>query len=201
MTTLSRPPYQRCSAVTLMGIMVTLLVTACGESKVAQCNKLIEVINRGEEIDQKFEEETQALAGFEEIQNLAEFKEAAQGMSNAFGTIADEVDSYLEEVNAVELADEELVAYQATYAEQGQTFSGLIREASELFGKVSDLEVKPDGDPTPESAQQLMELAPSFQELDFQTSVGESSQDIDAVISDINTYCGVTPDAAGSEGE
>ncbi|MEM8641651.1 MAG: hypothetical protein AAGG51_22960 [Cyanobacteria bacterium P01_G01_bin.54] len=185
------------AALTLMGLMVARPATALSEGQITQCNRLIAVINQGEAIDQRFTEETQALARFREVQNFAEFKAVAQEMSIAFSTISDEINAYLGDVNAIELADEALVAYQDAYTEQGRTFSILLRDATELFGRVSALEINTNGDPTPESAQQLMELAPRFQELDFQTNVAESRRNIDAVISDINAYCGVTPSVEG----
>ncbi|NEO87384.1 MAG: hypothetical protein F6J87_24465 [Spirulina sp. SIO3F2] len=199
LTSLSHKRIRRFSAVTLVGVMVTLTATACGETKVAQCNKLIEVINKGEEIDQKFEAEAQALSNFDNASNFAEFKDAASAMATAFGSIADDVDTYLEEVNAVELSDEELATQQEKYAEQGVTFSGLIRSASDLFAQVSELDSDDNGDPTPDSSQQLMDLAPGFE--DFSRNVETSSQEIDTVITNINTYCGVTPEEGGSDEE
>ncbi|MGB0560283.1 MAG: hypothetical protein ACPGVO_00570 [Spirulinaceae cyanobacterium] len=198
MTALSRQPYQRYAAVTLMGVMVTLLVTACGESQVAQCNKLIEVINKGQEVDQDFEED---LAGFEGIEKIEEFKVVAQKISNTFSTIEEEINSHLEDVEAIQLSDEELVAYQESYIQEVDSYASLMRETSNLFGEVDDLEVKSDGDLTPENAQKIMDLAANFEELDFEISLQASNQRFIALNSDINTYCGVNPDTEDGEGE
>lgn len=192
-TSLFNRRFKRFSSATLVGVMVTLLATACGESKVAQCNKLIDVINKGEEIDQKFEDEAAALAGFDKAESFEDFKTAAGEMSTAFGAIAEDVTTYLKEVDVVELADEELVGYRDAYAAEGESFSGFIGNASDLFDQVSQLEE------TPEGYQQLTELAAGFNE--FSTDVDASSARIDDIIDDINGYCGVTPEGAAESTE
>lgn len=185
--------------MTLVGGILTLSATACGETKVAQCNKLIEVINKGEEIDQKFEADAESLNRFGSNDEFSEFKDIANAMATVFGAIADDVDTYLEDVNAVKLADEKLVTQQESYAEQGKVFSGLIRGASKLFATVSELDADDNGAPTPDSSQQLMDLADGFEE--FSQNVETSSQEIDTIITEINTYCEVMPETGALNSE
>lgn len=198
-TALANKRFQRFFAMALVGVMITFSATACGETKVAQCNKLIEVINKGEEIDQKFEADAESLNSFDSAEDFLEFKDAASAMATVFGAIADDVDTYLEAVNAVKLADEELATQQESYAEQGELFSGLIRGASNLFAKVSELDADDNGAPTPDSSQQLMDLANGFEE--FSQNVENSSQGIDTIITKINTYCEVMPETGALNSE
>lgn len=197
--------------VAIAGV-VAGLATACGSSKQAQCNNLIEEINAAGSIASTFEEEVnQELAG--EMQRLGESGSSGEPdfamMATDVNSAADKLDqkvgelvgSMTEGVSAVELEDETLIEYQNRHvalAEDLQTqtsnMTNSLREMSTVL--VSMDEVMQDAPNfSPEQMNQLQTQATELQTI--ATDIEASGSDFAAIdtnetelLNEINTYCG-----------
>lgn len=79
------PLFRQCTAINALGLVIALLATSCGEIKVAQCNKLAEVINKGEPLATDFQKETaKSDSIFAQITNSQEAKTQATEVATTF---------------------------------------------------------------------------------------------------------------------
>jgi len=92
--------------------LVSVLMVGCGESKVAQCNKLTTIVN-------KVEEDTGSKA--------IQVDELTQG--------AGRLDGYTEELAAIELKDENLKDYQRYFVKMYQDASKYNRDLVSVFNR------------------------------------------------------------------
>lgn len=167
----------------LLGLCLGVGLSSCGESKVAQCNKLILEISKLESIDQTFYAQMENSESFEQAQSFEEFKQAAQEMSTAFSKIAEDITLYIDAIQAVKVADQELQAFQETYVEQGGHHRDLIQEASGVLSEVSQLKLDAEG------RIKLDQLATAIDQ--FSVEVERSSLTVAETIGTLQTYCGV----------
>ena len=87
-----------------------LLAASCGPSKVSQCNELIQVIN----------------TAVTEVQSVTQSPEASTN-PEALVQIADTADRAVEQMQAVELQDEQLLEYQQSFITMYQDTSAASR--------------------------------------------------------------------------
>jgi len=101
--------------VTLAGGLIAALglVSAC-DSKINQCNRLIEVINN-------------------EQTPIKEMKTQGND-AGSFKKLADVLDGVAGKVKAVELKDEKLVKFRDDYATMAEELAGSSREAADALG-------------------------------------------------------------------
>ncbi|HEY9645303.1 MAG TPA: hypothetical protein V6C88_02980 [Chroococcidiopsis sp.] len=100
-----------------MAALLSVLAVSCGESKVSQCNKLIEVAN-------KAVSEVQAVTASAQPQDVT-----------AMTKIADTADAATAEMQALELADESLKGYQQRFVTMYTDTSKATRELVDAVGK------------------------------------------------------------------
>jgi hypothetical protein len=181
------------SKTIMLGLCLAIGLSSCGESKVVQCNKLMLEISKLESIDQNFYEQMKNSESFEQAQSFDEFKQAAQEMSTAFGKIAEDITLYIEAIQAVKVADQELQTFQETYVEQGGHHRDLIQEASGVLDEVSQLNLDAEG------RIKLDQLATAIDQ--FSVEVERSSLTVSETIGTLQTYCGVEPMPAATEPE
>jgi DNA repair ATPase RecN len=96
--------FKKYVSLALVATSLSVLAVACGESKVAQCNKFSEIANKGQSI----------FAG----------KSAPKNASD-IGQIADQMDKLKGELDGLKFSDEKLQSFQKQYSE---LFSGLVTD-------------------------------------------------------------------------
>lgn len=169
---------------------IALFIAGCGESKVAQCNRLAEVVNQTQTFMQDFEDEINDFtANAANVESLDDIKAAANQYITAVDRVVTSLDGLVVDLEGTELGDEELVGYRNRYIEVVQGFSSALSQASQAMGIVEEVETE---DELPgkieESQQETMQAVGSIQSL----SVEESS-----IISDVNAYCGAEASPVG----
>ncbi|MDZ7959036.1 MAG: hypothetical protein RMY34_14335 [Aulosira sp. DedQUE10] len=98
---------------------IALLFTGCGESKVAQCNKIVKVANEAVTIGQEFGKNTNPKTG-----------------SKALNEVAAKIDTITTNMKALEIKDEKLQGFQGRFLTLYQSTSkGLKDEAKALDKK------------------------------------------------------------------
>ena len=193
----------------MIGSAIGLLLASCS-GKVAQCNDLVEEINNAGSLAAQFEQEIEAeLAG--EMERLSGSNEGVPdfaAMASDVQSAADKLDEKIQalvstmtaDIGKVELTDETLVALQIRHldlanrlGDQGNEMTSALGSMSELLGSMDGL-MSPDGNFTPEQIENLTAKAEELQTISTQietsgASFDELSQEEDAIIAEINTYC------------
>lgn len=102
------------SGIALSSVAIGLLVASCGPSKVAQCNKLSEVVNKA----------------------ATEAQQLGKSSSNQLDDLskaADSLDGFATELEAVKISDEKLKDFQAQfvkmYRDTGKASRALVEAA------------------------------------------------------------------------
>ncbi|MCS6812067.1 MAG: hypothetical protein NZ772_00600 [Cyanobacteria bacterium] len=102
------------SGIALSSVAIGLLVASCGPSKVAQCNKLSEVVNKA----------------------ATEAQQLGKSSSNRLDDLnkaADSLDGYATELEAVKISDKKLQDFQARfvkmYRDTGKASRALVEAA------------------------------------------------------------------------
>lgn len=152
--------WRRSIALTLSSTLAIALV-GCGESKVAQCNKLIEVVNRGQKIGQ----------GLNEKPDAATMKKLATDLA----TLSQDIDK-------VELKDEKLTGYKTRF---GKIYQDLGKAASTVGGALDELGKlkKPD-------AATLKKSQTLKTDVETASKTGDkAAKDEEALVKEVNSYC------------
>jgi hypothetical protein len=110
-------PYFKQSAVILVA-SAALILAGCSESKVSQCNKLIDVANQAAEASKEFGANPQPEKG-----------------GKAFTEMADKIDGFTDSMEAIELSDEKLKGYQAEFVSMYKAASDGLRGGAVAFDK------------------------------------------------------------------
>jgi hypothetical protein len=97
---------------------VALVLTSCAESKVAQCNKIIGIANQAAETSQEFGKNPQPEKG-----------------GKAFIEVADKLDALATSMAALEISDEKLKGFQASYVEMYKVASKGLRGGAVALDK------------------------------------------------------------------
>jgi len=191
---------RRCGLVSV-GAAIALLIASCGESKVSQCNRLAEVVNKAQGFMPEFESSIQAFStSAAQVRSLDDIKAAADQYVSAVNNVVSDLDSLSTELQETELTDEQLIAYRDRYIEMVEGFSDALTEASSAMSIVQEVQAEADLPAKIEqSQQQTVQAVERIREL----SVEESS-----IINEVNTYCGAegatgeaAPEEAPAEGE
>ena len=164
-------------------VAIALLAAGCGESKVSQCNRLAEIVNKAQGFMPAFESNIQTFStNAAQVQSLDDIKAAADQYVTAVNEVVSDLDALAVELDSTELEDEELIGYRDRYIEMVAGFSGALNQASDAMGIVQEVEAEADlPAKIEESQQETVQAVQLIQEL----SVEEST-----IINEVNTYCG-----------
>jgi hypothetical protein len=99
-------------------VAISLLFTGCGESKVAQCNKIIKVANQAVTLGQEFGKSPQNNKG-----------------SKALTEAAGKIDTIASELKAIEIKDEKLQGYQGRFLKLYQGTSQGLKDTAKAVDK------------------------------------------------------------------
>ncbi|MEM9118100.1 MAG: hypothetical protein AAGD09_09485 [Cyanobacteria bacterium P01_F01_bin.56] len=162
---------------------IALLAVGCGESKVSQCNRLAEIVNKAQGFMPAFESNIQEFsATAAQVQSLDDIKAAADQYVEAVDGVISDLDALSVELNDTQLEDEQLISYRDRYIQMVEGFSEALTQASSAMGIVQDVATEADlPAKIEESQQQTVQAVQQIQEL----SVEEST-----IINEVNTYCG-----------
>ncbi|MDZ7994543.1 MAG: hypothetical protein RM022_024370 [Nostoc sp. EfeVER01] len=97
---------------------IALLFAGCGESKVAQCNKVIKVANQASTLGQEFGKNPNPAKG-----------------SKALTELAGKIDPLATEMKALELKDEKLQGFQGRFLTLYQNISKELNNAAAAIDK------------------------------------------------------------------
>ncbi|MBD2596273.1 hypothetical protein H6G74_18340 [Nostoc spongiaeforme FACHB-130] len=128
---------------------IAVTFTGCGESKVAQCNKIIKVANQAVTLSQEFSKNPQREKG-----------------SKALTEVAGKIDSFANEMKALEIKDEKLQGFQGRFIKLYQDTSKGLRDTAAAVDK-----------------KNLKAANASL------ASLKKSGSEEGAIVNDINSYC------------
>ncbi|MEH2251077.1 hypothetical protein [Nostoc sp.] len=97
---------------------IALLFVGCGESKVAQCNKVINVANQASTLGQEFSKNPHPAKG-----------------SKALTELAGKIDPLAKEMKALEIKDEKLQGFQGRFLTLYQDISKELNNAATAIDK------------------------------------------------------------------
>ncbi|MEP0870060.1 hypothetical protein NDA01_09635 [Trichocoleus desertorum AS-A10] len=150
----------RLAVMVLSTTAIALLATSCGESKIVQCNKLIDVINKG-----------QALA--------------SSGINGndpaAMNQLATNLDGLSQEIKGVKVQDTKLQVFQANFARIYQTLAQSSREIANAVASLRQTQPTGTGGTQAKAMQAKAQAA-------TQTAL-KAAQEESRSVSDLNGYC------------
>ena len=146
--------------------LMAIALVGC-ESKVAQCNKLIEVVNQGQEISQNIQGTDAAT--------MEKLSTDLSGLS--------------EQIQAVEVEDETLIGFRDRFVKIYQDLGGAASKVGGALAALNDIK------PNPEGVQKAKELQADVEEAS--KIGDQAAKDEDTLVKEVNTYCGGTDPDAG----
>lgn len=175
-------PLRSLVLVTIAGALIS-----CTPSKVSQCNKLSNTVNKIRPIAEQFQQEGknfEAAAKTAGAKNdLKGFKAAASNSANAFNQLISQLDGLVKEIQGVDLKDETLVGLQTRYVQNATAINTAFKDTSTALTTISKIENSPKGLKELESAgKNLSQTAGKMN-----TLVQEETR----LVSDFNSYCEV----------
>jgi hypothetical protein len=173
--------FHRYSALTAFGLVIATFITGCGESKVTQCNKLADIINKGEPTLNKVANEMGNLGKGKQPSNLKEVKEQALKGVALFNKAASEMDGLTQQIKAVKLEDEKLLGFQKRYTQSLGEASQSIRDMGQQMNQLSKI------DQTPASLQKIAKIQSNIESLAKKGD--KASNAADKVVGELNSYC------------
>lgn len=169
---------QTLAAVTFIGVTLT----ACGPSKVDQCNTLSAQINKASGLGKKFEAVGKEMSPANGIKNIEDFHRVSKEASAKVKTIVGELDGFITNVKAAELKDEKLLGYRDRAVTTYSTASQSLTQVADILVKFTTVEANAAGQ------KQIKE---SLKDLQKATTVLETvDKDEKAISTEFNTYCG-----------
>ncbi len=167
-------------------LLSTLLIagslTACGESKVAQCDRLMGAIGNLQQTQDRLDQEMQTAEAFEEAATFDDFKFVAAQMSEAFEAIATSLTTDLEAIADLSLRDSELKTLQTEVITQGSRHRDLPQWAGGVLREVSELELNAEG------RIKLDQLATEIDQFSVELEKAQSA--LNESVGNVQTYCG-----------
>lgn len=170
---------QTLAAVAFVG----MTLTACGPSKVTQCNILSTEINKASGLGKKIETVGKEMSPANGIKNIEDFHRISKEASTKVKTLVGELDSFITNVKAAELKDEKLVDYRDRAVTTYSTASKSLTEVADILAKFTKVEANEAGQ---------KQIKDSLKDLQKASTVLDTvDKDEKAVSSEFNTYCGV----------
>ncbi len=171
----------RYSTLAAVSVIMASFITGCGESKLAQCNKLADIINKGEPTLNKMGNEMENLGKGKEPNNLKEVKKQAVKGAALFKKSASEMDSLTQQIKSVKLEDEKLLGFQKRYAQALEEASQSIRGMGQQMNDLSKI------DETPASLKKIEKIESNIESLSKKGD--KASKAADKVVGELNSYC------------
>ena len=171
----------RYSTLTAVIVVIATFIAGCGESKVTQCNKLADIINKGEPTLNKVGNEMENFGKGKEASNLKEVKEQAIKGVALFNKAATEMDGLAQQVKAVKLEDEKLLGFQTRYTQSLGEASQSIRDMGQQMNELSKI------DQTPASLKKIAKIQSNIDSLSKKGD--KASNAADQVVGELNSYC------------
>ncbi|QLE57170.1 hypothetical protein [Nostoc sp. TCL26-01] len=106
------------TATLSLAAAIALLFAGCGESKVAQCNKIIKVANQASVLGQQSSKDPQAVKGSQSLKELAT-----------------KIDQISTEMKGLEIKDEKLQAFQTRFLKLYQDISKGLNDTAAAVDK------------------------------------------------------------------
>lgn len=158
-------------------------LTACGPSKVAQCNALSSQINKASGLGKKFEAVGKEMSPQNgSIKSIEDFRRVSKQGSEKVKVLVGELDGFVTSVKAVEVKDEKLVGYRDRAVTIYSNASKSLGEIADILGKFTKVEANEAGKKLiQDSLQDLQKSSMALTTID---------KDEKAVASEFNTYCG-----------
>jgi hypothetical protein len=145
MITVKRSALRRALPVAIVATSLSFLTFACGESKVAQCNKFTTAANKAKD----FANSSEALKGETDPTKVAD----------KIGQLADQLDGLNNDIKAISLSDDKLKAFQTQYTE----LVGVgAKDMRSLAGAIKNK----NREEATRSAQSLQEVGPKLINVD-----------------------------------
>lgn len=161
----------------------SVTLTACGPSKVDQCNTLSAQINKASGLGKKFEAVGKEMSPANGIKNIEDFHRVSKEASAKVKTLVGELDGFITSVKAAELKDEKLMGYRDRAVTTYSTASQSLTQVADILVQFTTVEANAAGQ------KQIKE---SLKDLQKATSVLETvDKDEKDISSEFNTYCGV----------
>lgn len=157
-------------------------LTACGESKAVQCDRLMGAVRNLQATQNRLDQEMQTAEAFEEAATFDDFKLVAAQMSEAFEAIATSLATDLEVIAELKLRDSELRTLQAEVVNQGSRHRDLPQWASGVLAEVSELELNAEG------RIKLDQLATEIDQ--FSVDLEKAELAFNETVGKVQVYCG-----------
>lgn len=179
-----RPRFRSSTLAAAVAIAVGLV--SCGESKVAQCNRLAEMVNKTETFMGEFETEIQSFSqDITNVESLDDIKAATGEYTAAVEKVVSNWDNLATELEATELKDEQLVQFRDEYVTIIRGYSSALTEASGAIGSIVNVQSEEE---LPEQIEQSQTQVTTAVE-----KIQQLSQQESAIIQEVNEYCGAVP--------
>ncbi|MDX2240474.1 MAG: hypothetical protein NW224_07315 [Leptolyngbyaceae cyanobacterium bins.302] len=128
---------------------IALVLSSCTPSKISQCNKLADSVNKMRPIAEEFQQENKnfdAAAKTASAQNnFNGVKTAAGKAANGFNNLTQKLDGLINDIQGVNLQDETLVGLKQRYAQNAIAINASFKEISTALTTISTLENSPKG--------------------------------------------------------
>lgn len=179
-----RPRFR--SRTLIATVAIAFGLASCGESKVAQCNRLAEMVNQTESFMGEFETEIQSFSqDITNVESLDDIKAATGEYTAAVEKVVNNWDTLASELETTELEDETLVQFRDEYITIIRGYSSALTEASGAIGSIVNVQSEEElPDQIEQSQTQVTTAVEKIQQLSQQES---------AIIQEVNEYCGAVP--------
>lgn len=154
------------SIVGPVAALMAIALVGC-ETKVAQCNKLIEVVNQGQQISQNIKGTDAAT----------------------MEKLATDLTGLSEQIKAVEIEDETLVGFRDRFVTIYEDLSGAASKVGGALTALNEIKPNPEGVKKAKELQADVEAASKIGD--------QAAKDEDVLVKEVNTYCGGTDPEAG----
>jgi septal ring factor EnvC (AmiA/AmiB activator) len=145
MLTLKNTALTRAFPIAIVATSICFLTFACGESKVAQCNKFINVANKAKDFS----------ASSQDLKNTTDPNKIADKITE----LADKLDGLNQEIKGIGFSDDKLKSFQTQYAD---LYSTSAKDMRSLAGAVKSKNAAEAN----RSAKNLQEIAPKLISVD-----------------------------------
>ena len=147
-----------------VSLSIAFLVTACNDSKAAQCGRLIKVVNKG----------TDLIDNNKGQQVITSLK------------LAQDLEAVTKEIKDLKLKDSKLKEFQDRFMNVFETFSQSISKAALALNSAKTAKASSDGRVTIEKARGEIDTA--------LTTATTAAQQSDAIASLVNKHCSSKPE-------
>ncbi|BAY25656.1 hypothetical protein NIES2100_54620 [Calothrix sp. NIES-2100] len=146
--------------IALMNLSIALLISGCNETKVSQCQRLIQAVNEGNSLIDKNK-------GQQVITSLQ---------------LSKDLEAVTKSIENLNLQDPKLKEYQSRFAKNFQNLSQAIAKAAKALGAAKTAEASPSGRDRLQKARADIDTA-------LTTVSKTAGKDSDKLVNDLNKYC------------